>query len=298
MPAAARPRVRHWLAVLTVVLAAVGLVAAIGPRRSSAGATPGAAPPVPATSTTSHEVGALGWVSVEAPPGPGPHPVLLHVPGGGWATLDPSPVGRAFGHDQALEQGWAVATVGYPTGPDVTARDQVAAVLAALRWVRGLGGPMVASGHSAGAHLLATAVGQAAPADRPDALVLVAGVYDLAGDVRSSPMLVPGLAEGFGCHDGACPGTEDLEPRRAAAADLPPTVLVHGRADHITPAAGSERYAAALVAAGAPVELHLVEAGRHRGHGTDAAARRALADLLAEVLGGGADQARDARSNR
>lgn len=296
MSAARHHRHQHWLAVAVVVVAVVGLVAAIAPRSSSAGAAAEPAPEVTARTARVSLAGG-GWVTLERPEGDGPHPVLLHVPGGGWASLDPTPVRAAFGQDRALDQGWAVATVGYPTGGGVTADDQVAAVGAALRWATGpgaaelgLGGPVVASGHSAGAHLLSLATSRAQPAERPEALVLVAGVYDLADDVRSSPLLGRGLATAFGCRDGSCPAAEHLEPLRAVAGDLPPAVLVHGRADQVTPPAGSERYAAALAAAGVATELQLVDAGRHRRQGTDAAVRLALAQVLA--------QARDARSSR
>lgn len=287
-------RPRHWLGVAVVVAAVVGLLAASARSTSSAGAS---SEEVAAADPERIATGSAGWVTLERAHGDGPQPVLLHVPGGGWASVDPSPVGAAFGHDRALARGWTVATVGYPTGADVTAADQAAAVAATLRWARsgeakaaGLGGPVVAAGHSAGAHLLSLATADTPPADRPDALVLVAGVYDLDGDVLASPLLGQGLASALGCGEGRCPASADLEPRRLVDAHLPATVVVHGRDDRVTPAAGSERYAAALAAAGVPTELRLVDGGRHRGQRTDAAVRGALVDVL--------DQASATRSRR
>ena len=289
-PAPPIPHRLHWWAVLAVALATVGLVSAVAPGGEHAGATersPDAARPV--------SIGSGAWAVVEAPDGPGPHPVLLHVPGGGWQSLDDTPVGTAYGHEDAAQRGWAVVTIGYPTGPDVTAHEQVAAVRAALGWVRGpegvrlgLGGPVVGTAHSAGAHLLALAT-LGAGTERPDHLVLAAGVYDLAGDVRASPMLRPGLASALGCTELGCTGGE-LEPARHVAPDLPPVVLVHGAADRITPAAGSDRYAQALRAAGAAVDLRIVDGGRHRGERTDAAVRQAVLEVI--------DQLRTARSSR
>lgn len=240
-------------------------------------------------------IGEGARVSIDRPEGDGPHPVVLHVPGGGWDAVDASPGREAFGLSAAVEEGWAVVTVRYPTGDDVTAPEQVAAVGRALAWVRtvqdqDLDGPVVASAHSAGAHLLALAVAGLDAAARPDHVVLVAGVYDLADDVRASAMLRPGLERVLGCSDAACPAGAELEPIRVVDPSLPPTSLVHGRRDVVTPAAGSVRYAAALKAAGVPTDLHLVDGGAHLGAGTDAEVRRVLADVLGQL--------RDARSSR
>lgn len=273
-PHARRPRWRS--AVAALALAAGGLAACSSGQGSIA-------------------IGDGARVTVDRPEGEGPHPVVLHVPGGGWQEVEASPGREAFGLSAAVEEGWAVVTVRYPTGGGVTAPDQVAAVARALAWVRdapdqALDGPVVASGHSAGAHLLALAVAQVAPAERPDHLLLVAGVYDLAGDVRASPSLQPGLERVLGCSDAACPGGPAVEPIEAVGPALPPTTLVHGRRDVVTPPDGSVRYAEALSAAGVPADLHLVDGGGHLGAGTDAEVRRVLTDVL--------DQLRDARSSR
>jgi acetyl esterase/lipase len=284
-------RSHPWAVVVVLVAAVVGL-AAVSPQVVQAGAGAQAGAPPAATAgppSGAVSVGAGGWVAITAPEGEGPHPVLVHVPGGGWASLDDEPFAAAFGHDDARAAGWAVATVGYPVGPGVTAADQVAAVAAALEWLRtsesvtGPGAPVVATAHSAGAHLLALATAEVAPVARPDRLVLVAGVYDLAEDVRSSPLLGPGLDQALGCRVDACAGGPELEPIRRVGPDLPPTVLVHGSADRVTPAAASARYADALRAVGVPVGWHLVDGGFHRGEVTDAAVRSVVDDVLAQV---------------
>lgn len=228
-------------------------------------------------------------VELVLPDGPGPFPVLVHVPGGGWTHVDDTDVWHAFGHDAAAEDGWAVVTVRYrPAGGGVTAADQAGDVDAALGWVaaggdgRGLGAPMLAMGHSAGAHVLALAVAHQ-PDPAPDALVLAAGVYDFAPDVLAAELLQDGVRQALGCTLGCRPAVS-LEPAAWIDGDEPPTTLVHGTADRVTPPAGTERFAAALSEVGVPTEVVRVDGGGHFDGGTDEAVRDAVSGWRDQLL--------------
>lgn len=78
--------------------------------------------------------------------------------------------------------GWSVAIPGYALAPEVSLTDIVAEIPRALDWLAahgasyGVAGPVVLSGWSAGAHLVATAL------DHPSvhAGLAISGVYDLA----------------------------------------------------------------------------------------------------------------------
>jgi predicted esterase len=107
--------------------------------------------------------------------------------------------------------------------------------------------------------------------------VLVAGIYDLAADVRASPLLSLGLRRAFGCGPQGCPPSELLLPATWVDPSDPPVTLVHGTGDRVAPTDGSVRFADALRAAGVPVSLEIVPGG-HRGTEVDAAVRQALAD--------------------
>ena len=247
------------------------------------------------------DLGEDASLTLRIPDDPGPHPVLLHVPGGGWTEIDETPVGDAFGHDEAVEAGWALATVRYRTGQDrdpatVSAADQVDDVTAVLTWIResgpgvGLDDTLVAMGHSAGAHLLAVATARAHTGLQADSLVLVAGVYDFADDVRGSPMLVDGLRDAVGCDGDRCSAKARLEPARWADPQDPPVAIVHGTDDTVAPVASAYRYATALRSAGVATSVRIVEGGRHRGTRLDATVRGVLRRAMR--------QATDERSNR
>ena len=67
---------------------------------------------------------------------------------------------------------------------------------------------------------------------------------------------------------GAAPGTPstvltEASPQTHIAAGDPPFLIVQGTDDQVVPAKQSERFAAALRAAGVPVDLVLVAGGRH-----------------------------------
>ncbi len=258
------------------------LLAAVGPPIRAA-----AVPSAVARSVTVPLAGG-GRLEIALPPGPGPHPVVLYAHGGGWVGGDPSDIPPEFGIDRVPDSGWALVSVGYRLADEatgVTARDQLDDVRAALEWVRGPGrsldlGPQVlAVGHSAGAHLVSLAASTVGPAIAPDAVLSVSGIYDFGPDVAAAPLLAPVLPAALGCPAGSC-DIAGLEPIAVVDPDGPPVTIVHGAVDPIAAPATAQRYAAALAAAGVPVDFRLVAGAGHDGEALGAVVRSVLADLL------------------
>jgi acetyl esterase/lipase len=211
-----------------------------------------------------------------APGGEGPWPIAVVLHGGFWKAQYDCGLMRPLCADLAA-RGWAAFNVeyrrlgrvsggGFPrTLDDVGAAVDHLALLAA----RGDGlldlERVVAIGHSAGGHL-ATWL-----ATRDDARVRLTGVVSQAGvvDLRLGSEL--GLSRGV--VDRFVGGTPATAPERYAAASpaerLPlgvPLLLTHGGRDEVVPAAMSERFAAAALAAGDQVDLVIEPGEDHLGH--------------------------------
>jgi acetyl esterase/lipase len=202
-----------------------------------------------------------------------PAPVVVVIHGGFWRPAYGIELARPLAADLAAAGFAAVAVeyrrVGEDGGWPGTLEDVAAAVdcLAELPDAPRLDlTDVTAVGHSAGGHLAAWLAARhrlpagapgAAPRVRVTALVLQAGVLDLAA------------AHARGLGNGAVRdflgGAPDEVPERYAGADpvrLLPTgasvLCVHGAADDVVPVEQSERYATAAAAAGDRVELRVV----------------------------------------
>jgi acetyl esterase/lipase len=216
------------------------------------------------------------------PAGPGPHPVVVTIHGGSWATGVSKRVMRALAGD-LTRRGYAVWNIEYRRvgsveggGWPLTFVD----VAAAIDHLRAVAAPLdldrvTVLGHSAGGHLALWAASRRAlpdgapgaePRIDPVAAVSAAGVADLAQTYRESPGGAVGRLMG---------GGPDELPERYAIADpmalLPlaiPVLLVHGVDDATVSVRRSRNYAQAARARGATVTLIEIpgEAGRHRSH--------------------------------
>nr|WP_276515242.1 alpha/beta hydrolase [Actinomadura coerulea] len=200
-------------------------------------------------------------------------PVVLFVHGGGWRRG----TRRDFGHEFAgwrpspferiAEAGFAVASVDYRLSGEARYPAQLHDVRAAVAWLGGHGGEhgfdgsrIVAWGESAGAHLAALA---ALTGPGIGTVVGWYGVYDLAAMPDPDD---PGSRESrlLGAPVGDVPDlAAEASPIAHVHAGAPPFQLWHGTADRFVPMAQSERMAAALDAAGVPVELRRVEGADH-----------------------------------
>lgn len=221
--------------------------------------------PAPAIERIGGGTGQSMEVHVFAPASPAQAPraaiVLFH--GGGWTAGDATWI-----HGMArrlADEGMVAVSVDYRlSGPaGATPFDAVADARAAIRWVRreaarlGVDPERVAAGGvSAGGHLAASAAafdepsGDDVPA-QPDALVLSSPAVAVSGDAWFRK-LAGGAAQ-------AAALSPDLHVRHG----MPPTVIVQGAEDTVTPAAGARRFCEALRRAHTTCELHVYDGVGH-----------------------------------
>lgn len=192
-------------------------------------------------------------------------PVVVFFYGGGWVDGnrgDYAFAGRAF-----AAQGFVAVVADYRLVPQVRfpAFNQDGAL--AVKWVAdniarhgGDPGRIALSGHSAGAYIAAML-----SLDRHylrdagvdpgiiRAAALLSGPYDFYPftEARGRDAL------------GQWPRPAETQPISFARADAPPMLLMHGAADTVARPYNSERLAAKLTAAGAPVELRLYPGKSH-----------------------------------
>jgi len=159
-------------------------------------------------------------------------------------------------------------SIDYRLTPDVTNREQVADVAAALAWLRQHAGELgidpsrlVLVGESASGQLVA----QLAATERTLAgVVSFYGVYDLeamAGDPSNPRSLERRLLRLPALDNGGRTALPDFSPVHHASKDLPPMLLIVGTADRL--AAQQRAYATALKASGARVEAVEIDGAPH-----------------------------------
>jgi len=235
-----------------------------------------------------------------------PAPLVVWIHGGGWNRGDARTSGAYADWPAVLAslaaRGFVVASVNYRLSGEARFPAQIQDVKAAIRFLRanasryGIDPARVyAWGGSAGGHLAALAAttcgveafapaastgrltGAEAKVARPlsdsdcvQAAVIWFGVFDVAnaGGLNTSGLL--------GCAPDTC------ADKAAAASPVtyvdpndPPTLLIHGLADHEVASSQSELMAARLRAAGVPVETLFIPGADHGWIGADAAATRA-----------------------
>jgi acetyl esterase/lipase len=200
----------------------------------------------------------------------GLRPGILLIHGGGWSAGAPDllePHCRYF-----AERGMVAVNVQYRLVDEergTRIADCLADVRDALAWVRANAARwavdpdrVVVAGESAGGHLAAAlaVLGPKAPA----AAVLWNPVLDLT----ATPWINakhPGLSPA-----GAAPEGQTWKDRAAALSPtlhvhdrVPPTLVIHGRADKVVPVAQARAFAEAMETAGNTVQIH---EPRHCGH--------------------------------
>jgi acetyl esterase/lipase len=211
----------------------------------------------------------------------GPAPAVVVVHGGAWMHGDPSQAAGNALH--FARRGIATVSISYRLAPAHRFPAPVHDVRHGLRWVRahaaelGIDPTRIALlGLSAGAHLtLAAHLARGVPELAPD---LPPELRDVPEDVRAV-MLHYGpydLARARPFPDGIDPAAELLGPRRSdpawvrvaspvhhAANATAPVLLIHGKADTIVSYRESVRMHDALVTAGKPAALLLLENTPH-----------------------------------
>ena len=199
-------------------------------------------------------------------------PLVVLVPGGGWATADPTGLMPLAQHLATL--GAAVSLTTHRAGDDGVyfpdqPRDVACAIGASATAARDAGfqvGEVTVVGHSSGAHLASLvallpntfSVGCHHPLVAPDRLVGLAGPYDVTRAARFAGDLF---------------GPDNTDPENWAAVnpiahaherEELPVLLIHGQADATVPMAFTEQFAAALADGGHPLTvLRPAEADHH-----------------------------------
>ncbi|HKQ57182.1 MAG TPA: alpha/beta hydrolase [Candidatus Eisenbacteria bacterium] len=189
------------------------------------------------------------------PPGHGRaarSPAILLFHGGGWSAGSPEwtfPTASRF-----ADSGLVAISIQYRlSNGDVTPIDALDDACAAFEWTRGhaaelgLSGRIAGYGVSAGGHLVtATAtVGCPGKGRGPDALLLWSPALDLVNDGWFTSKL-----------RGRATAAE-LSPARHVGSSTPPTSIVHGERDNLTPVTAVRSYCAALAKLGRPCDLHV-----------------------------------------
>lgn len=199
------------------------------------------------------------FAELSAPAGGGPWPVAVLLHGGYWRVRHTLGLMRPLAADLAA-RGVAAWNLEYRRGSGAW-RDTLADVAAGVDALREAAGRwpfdlarVAFVGHSAGGQLATWAAARPDAAVRPEVVVSLAGVSDLAAAAEA------GLGEGAAVAFLGVAPSEDPEPYRRASpvARLPigaRQVLVHGDADARVPIEMSRRYRDLAVGAGDPVEL-------------------------------------------
>ncbi len=193
-----------------------------------------------------------------------PTAAVLLFHGGGWVAGTPEwtySTARIF-----ASMGIAALAVEYRLSDDATTPlDALADARAAFRWTRehdaelNIDPAQVAGyGVSAGGYLAAAAAtvpiadeDPDAPGSRPDLLLLWSPALDVANDGWFRKLI-----QGHGDASG-------FSPADLAGAGTPPTCIIHGEMDTLTPLAGVQKYRRAVVDAGGTCLVHVSEGVGH-----------------------------------
>jgi acetyl esterase/lipase len=217
-----------------------------------------------------HVFASPGGVDLKAyvfsPPGNGAgalRPAIVLFYGGGWAQGEPS---WAFARARHFaEQGMVAVAAEYRLSDQklITPIEAMADARAVIRWMRAQAASLridprriAAYGWSAGAHLAASAAifddaGARAGSARPDALILVSPAVSLVSDQWFQRLL------------GTRGSARDFSPDLHVRAGLPPTLILQGSTDTVTPLPGVRRFCEQLVAARNQCEIHVYERFGH-----------------------------------
>ncbi|GAA3631739.1 alpha/beta hydrolase [Microlunatus ginsengisoli] len=242
--------------------------------------------------------------------GTGAAVIFLH--GGGWQLGSRRLLGPAYARwsPSALERiavaGIAVASADYRLSGEARWPAQLHDAKAAVRWLRarsdelGIDPDRIAAwGESAGAHLalllgltgdeLDGSVGVTGGSTSVSAVVSWYAPSDflaLAADAGADPTAPDSLeARLLGAPLSSVPElARQASPITYVRPDAPPILLLHGRDDRLIPCAQSERLAAALDAAGAPVVFDSLAGADHTWFGSPHAPAQALERSIAFLL--------------
>lgn len=262
------------------LIAGTLLVTAAAEAQSAADWTAVAANEIRTTSNVTY-LTASNWdakLDVYRPAAPGPHPVVLHIHGGGWTQG--SREGAALRALPFLQMGFAVVNVSYRLARVAQAPAAVEDCLCALRWIARSAkeyefdlSRVIVTGYSAGGHLALTSgmIPASAGLDRqcpgPEmpkvaAIVNWYGITDVV-DLLDGPNMKAYAVTWLGSLPDRDAVARRVSPLTYVRKDVPPVLTIHGDADPTVPYTHATRLHAALQAAGATSELVTIPKGGH-----------------------------------
>ncbi|HSM01717.1 MAG TPA: alpha/beta hydrolase [Acidimicrobiia bacterium] len=255
------------------------------PPPSTTAATTTTAVPTGPPATTNvlyHEDRFRQIVDVHLPAGEGPHPTILAIHGGAFSTNSKT-LYRHFA-EYFTTRGVALVATNYRFVPESTYPAQVEDVQCALAWLHanaeGYGFDperVVVLGGSAGGYLTAMLgtvedrdlfagdCPHPLPEDPVAGAVVFYGFFDFRTLDDWPFSQVESLQRMWGTtHDQlSSEQLDEMSPIAWVDGSEPPFLLIHGVEDSTIPSVMSERFHAALSAAGAPSELILIEGTGH-----------------------------------
>ncbi len=229
----------------------------------------------PAQAPTIREYAPGRQVQLSYPPtgASGPFPALILIHGGGWGSGSPDLLAPMAGY--FADRGMLVANIGYRLTSQTGVRvpDCVTDVKLATRWVADHAEELdidperiVVAGESAGGHL-AACVGMV-PGFLPDGTP----EPSIAALVLYNPVIDTASEDGWQMRGYSEAERQALSPAHHVRQALPPTLIVHGKADTCTPFAWSERFVQAMRQAGNEIEFEELDGVGHAflipGYGT------------------------------
>jgi len=233
-------------------------------------------------------------LSLTVPAGPGPHPLVGYIHGGGWMLGNPQSMHPHLAamdlFDALLDAGFAVARIAYRLSAEGPFPTQLHDLKAALRYLRHHSGRFGLDsarfgvlGESAGGHLalmlglqtpaeLEGDVGLTGPSSAVQAVVAWYAITDMltldaqalpdAAFVHDSDVSASGRLIGGRMSDK--PGAaRRASPMTYASAGAAPVLLVHGLADRVVPPGQSIALHSRLEGLGVDTELLLVRGANH-----------------------------------
>lgn len=192
-----------------------------------------------------------------------PRPAVLVFHGGGWTIGSAEWAYPRARHFASLGMVGVAVQYRLSDQKSITPLDAMADTRAAFRWLRehaaehGVDPRRIgAYGWSAGAHLAAAAATIPGPetarvSASPDALILVSPAVAVTDSGWMRQILLDRAA------------TKDVSPDEFVRPGLPPTIILQGRTDTVTPTPGVERYCQRLVQADNRCDLHVFEGVGH-----------------------------------
>ena len=190
-------------------------------------------------------------------------PLIVFVHGGAWQG------GSRHEYDAVAarlqQEGVAVATVDYRLSPEVRHPAHAEDVAHALAWLAAHEKrPLVAVGHSAGAHILATLATdpKLLALAKPVGFVGLEGIYDVAKLAQRWPSYPDWfLKKAFGPEAG----WPAASPTRLKLASKAPWLLVHSKGDELVDQGQRDDFAAHLRESGVAVQTLTPEGKTHDG---------------------------------